>query len=61
MNEKILVIDDSPTLRRLLQFYLKKKNYSVNVASDGQIGLEAIEKDEFDLIILDMDMPVMSG
>ncbi len=61
MNEKILVIDDTPTLRKLLRFYLKKKGYSVNEAHNGQVGLEAIEKEIFDLIILDMNMPVMNG
>lgn len=61
MNEKILVIDDSPTLRKLLRFYLKKKGYSVNEANNGKVGLETITKEAFDLIILDMQMPVMDG
>jgi DNA-binding response OmpR family regulator len=61
MNEKILVIDDSPTLRKLLRFYLKKKGYAVNEANNGKVGLEAIAKEAFDLIILDMQMPVMDG
>jgi len=61
MNEKILVIDDSPTLRKLLRFYLKKKGYSVNEANNGKVGLATITKEAFDLIILDMQMPVMDG
>ncbi len=61
MNEKILLIDDSPTLRKLLRFYLKKKGYSVNEANNGEAGLQAIAREMFDLIILDMNMPVKSG
>jgi len=61
MDVKILVIDDSPTLRKLLRFYLKKKGYAVHEAHNGRVGLEAIAKQSFDFIILDMDMPVMNG
>lgn len=61
MNEKILVIDDSPTLRKLLCFYLKKRGYSVNEANNGEVGLQAIAREMFDLIILDMNMPVKGG
>ena len=61
MSRKILVIDDSPTLRKLLRFYLKKKGYDVFEAYNGRVGLESIVKDTFDLIILDMRMPVMGG
>jgi DNA-binding response OmpR family regulator len=61
MSRKILVIDDSPTLRKLLRFFLKKKGYDVFEAHNGRVGLESIAKDTFDLIILDMRMPVMGG
>ncbi len=61
MERKILIIDDSPTLRKLLRFYLKKKGYTVDEAHNGRVGLENISKETFDLIILDMAMPVMSG
>jgi DNA-binding response OmpR family regulator len=61
MSRKILVIDDSPTLRKLLKFFLKKKGYSVNEAHNGRVGLECIARETFDLIILDMAMPVMNG
>lgn len=61
MEPKILIIDDSPTLRKLLRFYLKKKGYVVDEAHNGRVGLDCISSDQFDLIILDMAMPVMSG
>jgi len=61
VKEKILVIDDSPTLRKVLDFYLKKNNYLVELANNGKVGLALMEKESFDLIILDMQMPVISG
>lgn len=61
MKKKILLIDDSPTLRKVLKFFLKKNNYSVTEAKDGQIGLDHINKTIFDLVILDLNMPVIDG
>lgn len=61
MKKKILIIDDSPTLRKVLEFYLKKNEYLVETANNGKVGLAAINNENFDLIILDMQMPVMSG
>lgn len=61
MNERILVIDDSPTLRKMIRFYLEKKGYRVSEAHNGKVGLDMIDKEEFKLIILDMNMPVMNG
>ena len=61
MKKKILVIDDSPTLRKVLDFYLKKNNYLVELANNGKVGLALMERESFDLIILDMQMPIISG
>lgn len=61
MSKKVLAIDDSPTLRKLLHFYLTRQGYEVSQANNGQVGLEHIESEQFDLIILDMEMPVMKG
>ena len=61
MNRKILIIDDSPTLRKLLRHYLQKKGYSTREANHGRVGLDIIAREAFDLIILDMEMPVMGG
>lgn len=61
MSRKILVVDDSPTLRKLLRFYLQKKGYTVEEAHNGRVGLECISGETFDLIILDMAMPIMNG
>ncbi len=61
MKKRILVIDDSPTLRKVLEYYLQKNNYFVKSANNGKAGLVLLEKEYFDLIILDMQMPIMSG
>lgn len=61
MSRKVLVIDDSPTLRKILIFYLTKKGYQVTAANNGKAGLAEIEKGEFNLVILDIKMPVMNG
>ena len=61
MSRKILVVDDSPTLRKVLRFFLEKKGYNVEEAHNGRVGLECISREAFDLIILDMAMPIMNG
>jgi two-component system response regulator ResD len=61
VTKKILAIDDSPTLRKLLRYYLSRRGYDVSEANNGKVGLEFIMRQDFDLIILDMMMPIMSG
>lgn len=61
MTKKILAIDDSPTLRKLLTYYLTRKGYEVSEANNGKVGLDFIMQKKFDLVILDMEMPVMKG
>lgn len=61
MTKRILAIDDSPTLRKLLRYYLTKRGYQVAEANNGKTGMDYIMQEHFDLIILDMNMPVMNG
>jgi len=60
-NEKILVIDDEKELRLMLKEFLEIENYDVLEAENGRTALEIIEKEKPDLILLDLDMPVMTG
>jgi CheY-like chemotaxis protein len=60
-GEKILVIDDSPTILKVVQLVLSKAGYLVTVAADGEIGVQAAKEDRPDLILLDFVMPVMNG
>lgn len=59
--QKIMIVDDSPSMRRLLSTFLEQAGYSVSSAVDGVNALEVVSSDEFDLIITDINMPNMDG
>lgn len=59
---KILVVDDSKTVRNIVKKMLQDVGYEVFEAEDGEKALEALyEHDWFDLILLDWNMPTMNG
>lgn len=58
---KILIVEDEEILRESYQFILSTEAYVVEAASDGKKALELCQKMEFDLILLDLMMPVMNG
>ena len=57
----ILVTDDDATTRQMVRGILKKHGYTVSTASDGVAALKAIRKKKFDLVLLDIWMPKMTG
>ena len=57
----ILVTDDDATTRQMVSDILKKAGYSVSTAADGVVALRAIQKKKFDLVLLDIWMPKMTG
>jgi len=57
----VLVIDDSPTILKVVQLVLAKAGFQVETASDGESGLEAARRVGPDLILLDFVMPKMNG
>lgn len=59
--EKILIVDDEPAMRLGLKDNLEFEGYEVELAEDGEEGLSKIESGTFDLIVLDIMMPKMSG
>lgn len=61
MVHKILVIEDNEQNLYLVTFILKKNGYEVSYAMDGQAGVEKAFQVRPDLIVLDIQMPVMDG
>jgi DNA-binding response OmpR family regulator len=59
--KRILLVDDDPEIIESLRFALQKQGYEVLVARDGNQGLTLAEKENPDLVILDMMMPKRSG
>ena len=57
----VLVIEDEPDLRALMELVLEDRGYSVLTACDGREGLELLGSNRPALILLDMKMPVMDG
>ncbi|MCL7453505.1 MAG: response regulator transcription factor [Anaerolineae bacterium] len=60
-SAKILVIDDEPRIRDLVEAYLREEAYEVYTASDGPSGLAAARAYKPDLIVLDVMLPGMDG
>jgi len=57
---KVLVIDDEESIRELIRFNLEMAGFSVELAADGQEGLDKLD-DSIDLVILDLMLPVLDG
>jgi DNA-binding response OmpR family regulator len=57
----ILVVDDSTSIRMMMQFALKSRGYIVAVVIDGVEALEALERGHYDLMVLDIHMPRLDG
>ena len=61
MNEKILVIDREPDILKTLETLLRKEGYQVRSASGGDEAVDTFESERFDLVIMDINIPVTSG
>jgi two-component system sensor histidine kinase/response regulator len=57
----VLLVDDSPTQRVLATSLLLKQGLDVTCAKDGKEAVDALEREEFDAVLMDVQMPVMDG
>lgn len=61
MNKKILVVDDDPQIQDLVKFFLDQAGFNVQVSKNGYEALNLLLVTKFDLVILDINMPLMNG
>lgn len=61
MPQSVLVIDDDPLIRDLLSLLLQEEGYLVHCAATGGEGLEAVQQQQPDLVVLDIDLPDTTG
>lgn len=59
--KQVLVVDDSNSMRQMVSFTLKEAGFNTTEAVDGKIALVEAKKTKFDLVISDVNMPVMDG
>lgn len=58
---RILMLEDAKFFQQMVRKYLESDNYQVVVADDGAMGLELFNEQKFDLVVSDLEMPVMNG
>ncbi|PCJ17523.1 MAG: response regulator [Gammaproteobacteria bacterium] len=58
---KILIVDDSASIRQLALFTLKSKGFEVESANDGKQALDELRNSHYDLVLTDRNMPVLDG
>mgnify|MGYP003970325467 CR=1 FL=1 len=60
-GKKIIVVEDEAHLAKGLQFNLEREGYSVTLAENGQLAMDLLGEEDFDLMILDIMLPKLSG
>ena len=61
-KKKILIVEDSPAMRQLLSLTLRKRaDVEVSEAADGLAALKLMASTQFDLVMLDLNMPILDG
>ncbi|HET9958147.1 MAG TPA: response regulator [Polyangiaceae bacterium] len=61
MPKTALVVDDSASMRQMISYVLTQAGFVVAEGADGKQGLSKLESQKFDIIITDLNMPVMDG
>jgi PAS domain S-box-containing protein len=60
-GRRVLVVDDSPELRQLFSLVLKREGMIVDLAENGQLGVDAAMHFSYDAVLMDLQMPIMDG
>jgi DNA-binding response OmpR family regulator len=58
---RVLIVDDEPDILLMLRVNLEAEGYETAMAADGETALERVRQEQFDLMLLDVMMPVMDG
>jgi CheY-like chemotaxis protein len=58
---RVLIAEDNPVNQRVITRLLEKRGHRVAVAANGREAVQALEKDDYDLVLMDVQMPVMGG
>ncbi|PXY00632.1 hypothetical protein DF185_12015 [Marinifilum breve] len=58
---KVLLVEDQPSNRKTLEVYLKNKVGRVDIAENGKQAVEKFQDEEYDIILMDLQMPIMGG
>lgn len=61
LSGKILVVEDSPTNQTLIDLILKKAGFKTKIVDNGLLAVQKISEEKFDLVLMDIQMPVMNG
>ena len=58
---KVLVVDDEPEIRNLFKLLLETEGHEVELAENGLVGVDKFKRSIFDIVLLDVHMPIMTG
>ncbi|TDI65337.1 MAG: response regulator [Bacteroidetes bacterium] len=61
MSKKVLIAEDSSVIQNLTKKILQMQNFDISAAKNGQQVLDVLQDEHFDLILMDINMPVMDG
>ena len=60
-QKRILIVEDSPAMRHLLSFALRRHDVEVSEAADGLAALKMLAQHRYDLLFVDLNMPILDG
>jgi len=60
-RSRLLIAEDDPMLRQIMGIILRRDNYDIDFAENGQVAVEMWEKGGYDLILMDVQMPWLNG